>query len=319
MQKFIQLIRPVNLLIIAFTMLGLGWYFDTLLTLQGVGSQLFSLPFLILVISTILIAAAGNIINDYFDVKADRINRPQRLIIGKHIKRRWAIVSHWVINLIAFAMALYLSYIFSTFWYLFIHLLSINLLWYYSMQLKRTAVLGNITIAILTGLVPVLVGIFYWQQIDWAQATIYYPFNLSGAKDFPIYISIGLGLFGFFLNWSREIVKDIEDIDGDKALKAKTLPIVLGVRKTKIITYFILATPIFLSFFYFLARKNEIIITASDFYPLILAGIAILLGFYFTIKAKLRNDFKRAHLTIKLVMIIGLLLPIYWTILIKYL
>lgn len=318
MQKFIQLIRPVNLLIIAFTMFGLGWYFDTLLTLQGVESQLFSLPFLLLVISTVFIAAAGNIINDYFDVKADRINRPQRLIIGKHIKRRWAIVSHWIINFIAFAMALYLSYIFSTFWYLFIHLLSINLLWYYSMQLKRTAVLGNITIAILTGLVPVLVGIFYWQQMDWELASNYYPFKLSSVKDFPIYIAIGLGLFGFFLNWAREIVKDIEDIEGDKALKAKTLPIVLGVRKTKYITYLILTSPILLSLFYILGQKNEIIITPSDFYPLILAGVAILLGFYFVIRAKLRNDFKRAHLIIKLVMIIGLLLPVYWTILIKY-
>lgn len=318
MQKFIQLIRPVNLLIIVFTMFGLGWYFDTLLTLHGFESQLFSLAFLILVLSTVLIAAAGNIINDYFDVRADRINRPQRLIIGKHIKKRWAILNHWILNFIAFVMAIYLSYIYETFWYLFIHLLSINLLWYYSMQLKRTAVLGNITIAILTGLVPVLVGIFYWQQINWELTINYYPFNLSEVKDFPIYISIGLGLFGFFLNWSREIVKDIEDIEGDKALKAKTLPIVLGVRKTKLITYFILAAPVFLSFFYFLARKNEIIVTASDFYPLILAGIAILLGFYFVIRAKLRNDFKRAHLIIKLVMVIGLLLPVYWTILIKY-
>lgn len=318
MQKFIKLIRPINLLIIAFTMFGLGWYFDTLLTTHGSSSQLFSLPFLILVISTIFIAAAGNIINDYFDVKADRINRPEKQIIGKHIKRRWAIVSHWVINFIAFAMALYLSYIFSTFWYLFIHLLSINLLWYYSMHLKRTAVLGNITIAILTGLVPVLVGIFYGQQMDWELTANYYPFQLSGVEYFPIYISVGLGLFGFFLNWAREIVKDIEDIEGDKALKAKTLPIVLGINKTKIVTYFILAAPALLSLFFFWGLEKDIIVTHLDFYPLILAGIAILIGFYFVIRAKLRNDFKRAHLIIKLVMIIGLLLPVYWTILIKY-
>lgn len=319
MRKFIQLIRPVNLLIIAFTMFGLGWYFDTLLIAEGHASQLFSLSFLILVISTILIAAAGNIINDYFDVKADRINKPKRLIIGKHINRRWAILSHWIINLIAFVMALYLSYTFSTFWYLFIHLLSINLLWYYSMYLKRTAVLGNITIATLTGLVPVLVGIFYWQQTNWIHITNYHPFNLSELKDFPIYISVGLGLFGFLLNWSREIVKDIEDIKGDKALKAKTLPIVLGIQKTKFITYMVLVTPILLSLFFYIGKNKDIITSNLDFYPLFFAGVAILIGFYFIIKAKRRKDFKQAHLIIKLVMIIGLLLPVYWTILIKYL
>ena len=314
MIAFIKLIRPINLLIIAFTMFCTGWYFDMLLVKAGHSSKLISLPFIILVVSTILIAAAGNIINDYFDIKADRINRPERLIVGKYIKRRWAILFHWVINFLAFGMAVYLSYIFETFWYLFIHLLSINLLWYYSMHLKRTVVFGNVTIALLTGLVPVLVAIFYNQQTDWENISYYYPFNFKPLHDFPIYIGIGLGLFGFFLNWAREIVKDIEDIKGDKALKAKTLPIYSGIKRAKYISTIILLIPVFLSLFFFLGVKVNTIQSAYDFLPLSIAGLAMLFAFIFILNSNTPKQFRKTHLTIKLIMICGLILPLYWAI-----
>ena len=90
---FIRLIRPLNIIIVAVTMYGLGWYFESI---YGYSSEfgITSITFNLLVLSTLMIAAAGNIINDYFDIKADRINKPERLIIGKYVKRRVAIVSH---------------------------------------------------------------------------------------------------------------------------------------------------------------------------------------------------------------------------------
>ena len=103
MIHFIRLTRPVNLVIIAITMYGLGWYFEGLANVQAFGIQ--SFDFFLLVLSTTMIAAAGNIINDYFDVRADRVNKPERLIIGVTIKRRVAIVSHWGINFLAFSIA----------------------------------------------------------------------------------------------------------------------------------------------------------------------------------------------------------------------
>lgn len=318
MINFIRLTRPINLFIIAATMYGTAWYFDQLLVVANQPSAIGSLPFFILVFSTVLIAAAGNIINDYFDVKADRINRPERLIITKSIKRRWAILFHWIINFVAFALAVYLSYLFKTFWYLFIHLLSINLLWYYSMHFKRTVVFGNITIALLTGLVPVLVGIFYNQHANWGKVSDFSPFHFENGSDYPIYVAISLGLFAFLLNWAREIIKDIEDIRGDKVLRAKTLPIVYGTKKAKLISLLILAFPVFLSLLLVIGRKKDIIIYDYAFFPLIFAAIAYVFSVFFILKSHATGQFKRAHTTVKLIMVFGLFLPIYWAIKIHF-
>jgi len=317
MIHFFRLIRGFNLLIIVATMYSLGWYFDELFVSSGLDSVIWSGSFLMLVFSTVLIAAAGNIINDYFDVKADRVNRPETVVIGKHIKRRWGIVLHWGINLIAFSIAAYLSYLFETFWYLFIHLLSINLLWYYSMQLKRTLIIGNITIAFLTGLVPLLVGIYFNQFLDQQTLNSFYPFQVDALKNYPIYIALALGLFAFFLNWSREIVKDIEDIQGDKILQAKTLPIQLGIKSAKRVSLFLLLVPVLFSGFLVLAYRNDYIISIDAFSPLLVAALLLMITLLLGIKAQLPEEFKKIHLFIKLIMILGLLLPVFWVVLNK--
>ena len=120
------------------------------------------IDFFLMVFSTILIGAAGNMINDYFDIKADRVNKPEQLIITKHIKKRVAILYHWLFNAIAFSIAIYLSLRNNSFWYVFIHLISINALWFYSLYFKRKIFIGNLIVALLTALVPILCGIHFY-------------------------------------------------------------------------------------------------------------------------------------------------------------
>ena len=98
MKHFIRLIRPINLLIIMITMIGCAYYIHTTNYFQFVRFE--PINFTLLIFSTVLIAAAGNIINDYFDIKADKINKPERVVIGKHIKKRWAIALHWIFLLL---------------------------------------------------------------------------------------------------------------------------------------------------------------------------------------------------------------------------
>ncbi|MGB0934231.1 MAG: geranylgeranylglycerol-phosphate geranylgeranyltransferase [Lishizhenia sp.] len=312
MIHLLKLVRPFNLLIIALTMFGLGSYFDFYITQNEKESLLFSTPFILLVISTVLIAAAGNIINDYFDIRADRVNRPERLIIGKHIKKRWAIVLHWIINFIAFGIAIYLSYTFQTFWYVFIHLLSINLLWYYSSHLKRTMVIGNIIIALLTALVPLLVGIFYNPFLIDSTSALY-PFEgVLNTTNWILYFSISLGLFAFFLNWSREIIKDIEDVNGDKIIRAKTLPIALGNKKAKWIATAVIFIPILVTVsLYPLYTISGLTLLA--FYPVFGSALFVLLALFFLWKKDAnKKTIKISHNCVKLAMICGLFLPIYW-------
>lgn len=302
-------------MIIALTMYGLGWYLEGV-SVYPVGSGFMSFEFALLVLSTMMIAAAGNIINDYFDVKADRINKPDRLIIGKYVKRRVAIVTHWVINFFAFVIAVYLSWKLDTFWYLFIHLFSINLLWYYSMHLKRKFLVGNILIALLTALVPIIVG-FYFHNIQNTSSLEQNlsPFPIDTNLNFILLLSFCLAGFAFVLNFAREIVKDMEDVEGDKKLRAKTLPIVLGYSKSKLIAALILCTAIigaFVTFSFF----NEI--ELKVLFPIGISALFVLICLLLLPKASTQSQYKVINGFIKLAMISGLISPVYWKLLLIY-
>lgn len=312
------LIRPLNLIIIALTMYGLGWYFDPM---EGCSCTYIvtDWPFFWLVFSTVLIAAGGNIINDYFDVRADRVNKPKRLIITKFIKKRTAILLHWTLNLIAFSIAIYLSWIMDSFWYLFIHLFSINVLWFYSMYFKRQFLTGNMLIAALTALVPVLVGIFFYQHnlgnTEWYNMKLF-PFSLENSSPrIILYISIGLAIFAFLLNLAREIVKDMEDVEGDQKLNAKTLPISWGYKKSKWFVGFILLAAICA------AGMLIYLIEAFTFMtvlPGIIAAVIILIAILLVSSASTKTHYRRINHCIKLAMTVGLLTPVYWKIITTY-
>ncbi|MDG1331937.1 MAG: geranylgeranylglycerol-phosphate geranylgeranyltransferase [Crocinitomicaceae bacterium] len=314
----LRLVRPLNLIIIALTMYGLGWYFDPM---EGCSCSYIvtDWPFFWLVFSTVIIAAGGNIINDYFDVRADRVNKPDRLIITKHVKKRTAIFMHWTINFIAFSIALYLSWIMDSFWYLFIHLFSINVLWFYSMYFKRRFLIGNVLIAALTALVPVLVGIFFYQHnlsnSEWYNMKLF-PFNLEGSTPLIIlYISLGLAIFAFLLNFAREIVKDLEDVEGDNKLSAKTLPIVWGEKRSKWVIGLILLTAICAAgLFIYLVEA----FTLMTVLPGIIAAVVILTALVLTITASSKKQYRRINHCIKLAMTVGLLTPVYWKIISTY-
>ena len=312
MIHFLRLIRPLNLLIIAVTMYSIAGYLDIVYAGFNDGQMLIlTFNFFLLVISTVFIAAGGNIINDYFDVKADRINRPERTVLTKHIKRRWAIVFHWTLNFIAFAIAIYLALVLETFWYVFIHLLSINLLWFYSMQLKRTLVIGNVVIALLTALVPLLVGIYYQDYFRGVSLEEAHPFHLNNYAFFPIYLALGLGIFAFVLNLTREIIKDMQDVKGDLVLKARTIPIVYGLKKSRsIVVFFVLMTmalSIPIVWFWQTGYIDGIALA-----PLFLSALSSIFSLIIILRPITDRNLKNAGLGIKFTIIFGMILPLFW-------
>lgn len=220
---FLRLIRPVNLLIIVLTMIGVRQYMFQF----GEISNASQLNFWLLVFSTVVIAAGGNIINDYFDVRADRVNRPQSVIIGKYIKRRWAIVLHWSFNILAFCIALYLGWYYQSFLFLVIHFSSITLLWWYSVSLKKKPVISNLVISLLTVMVIYLTQQFVLMD-SFAEYNIMSHFNdaVFGVPSVCI-VWIFMGM-AFIQNFAREIIKDAEDIKGDVVIGARTIPMLLG-------------------------------------------------------------------------------------------
>ena len=197
--------RPINLLLLAFTQF-MTAYFLIGFTKEGI-PVLQDFQLYLLVFSTVIITAAGYMINDYYDVKIDYINRPQEVVVGKGIKRRVVITLHTLFNLIAVGVGWLISPKIAM-----INFMVAFLLWIYSNQLKREPFIGNLTIAFLTGFSVYLVA-FYYQKNELLVLTY--------------------SIFAFFLNLIREIIKDIEDRQGDRLHGCRTLPIVIGFRKTK--------------------------------------------------------------------------------------
>jgi len=157
--------------------------------------------------STLCIAAAGYIINDYFDVKIDRVNKPHEVIIGRYIKRRWAIVLHQSLSLLGILLG------FLVHWkVLVINAIAVGLLWLYAERFKRQAFVGNLVVSGLTGAALVVLAVYYDHH----------------DKILNIY-----AVFAFFISLIREIIKDMEDVRGDKKFGCQTLPILWGIPKTK--------------------------------------------------------------------------------------
>jgi 4-hydroxybenzoate polyprenyltransferase len=161
MFAFLKLIRLKNLLIIAFTQCMMRWcLISPALKTKGFDLQLSNFHFFLIVIATVMIAAAGYVINDYFDVRIDKVNKPERLVIGKGVKRRVAMGAHTVINVIAILIALYVSHAIGVWKLGLIFFICALGLWFYSTTFKRQLLVGNIVIALFTALVPLIIGIY---------------------------------------------------------------------------------------------------------------------------------------------------------------
>lgn len=268
-ESLLKLTRFGNLVIIGFAQ-----YFTSAFLINK--ETIYDVQLLMLSISTVLIAAAGYIINDYYDVKIDYINKPERVVIGKDITRRYAILFHVLLSALGILIGLYLSWRIAA-----VNVLSVFLLWLYSNNLKRLPFIGNLTVAVLTGASIYVVDILY-------------------RTNNPLVIMYAL--FAFFMTLVREIIKDMEDLRGDNTFGCKTLPIVLGIRKTKMIIYIILI--IFSITVIVLNRLYE----ALPFrYYLVLLFIPLVWLFFRLLRADMKKDFSWLSTFCKLIMLLGIL------------
>lgn len=222
---WLQLIRWKNLLIILITQL-LVWVCVVL----PLGPEVLNIiNFCCLALSTLFIAAAGYIINDYFDNKIDAINKPEKVVLGKTIPRKQAILSHSVLNVIALILAATVAVQAHHFEWLLVQVLCTILLWYYSTKFKRQLITGNIVVALLTSL-TVLTLIIYEPKLHYFLKGRIFEETEDGVYLLnPAWLLVFYALFAFLLTWMREIVKDMEDIKGDADQGCVTLPVKYGL------------------------------------------------------------------------------------------
>ncbi|RIJ36650.1 geranylgeranylglycerol-phosphate geranylgeranyltransferase [Pontibacter oryzae] len=212
MKSILTLIRARNLVMIALSQA----LVQACLLSPGVQwAKVLNSDFLLLVLSTVCIAAAGYIINDYYDVKIDAINKPDRLLIGRRIRRRRAMFAHLILSALGVLAGLYLALPVGL-----INLGAVLLLWGYSARLKKMLLVGNIVIALLSASMLLVVAVY---------------------DDTLNKITMGYALFALLISLIREIIKDIEDMKGDASFDCRTLPIVAGLRGAKLVLYPLIA------------------------------------------------------------------------------
>jgi 4-hydroxybenzoate polyprenyltransferase len=305
MIAFLKLIRIQNLFIIAFTQYAVRWcivYPIIKLNSTYYTLQLSEFHFFLLVLSTVMIAAAGYIINDYFDVRIDKVNKPERMVIDKGVKRRVAIGAHSVINILGLLIALYVSYSIGSWRLTLIHFICAGGLWFYSTTFKRQFFVGNLVIALFTALVPIIAVVYDMIPIYRTYLPIDETLSFKSVWEY----TLALSFFAFLTTLLREIIKDIEDVDGDEAFGCKTMPIVLGIRTTKFIAMFIAFIAI-LCLIYIEKKFLKMGDQVSLFYFIVALQLPLLFLIYKIKTAKEKKQFRFAGNFSKFIMLMGIL------------
>lgn len=269
---FFKIIRPNNLLIVAFVQLMTAYFL--------VGETPLGVPVLqdfklyLLVVSTVILTASGYMINDYYDVKIDYVNRPNEVVVGRGMKRRMVMTLHTVMNFVGILLGVLVAPRVGV-----VTFFAAFLLWLYSNSLKRLPFVGNMTVAGLTALSVWIIG-YYYQRSE--------------------LIIFAYAIFAFFINLIREIIKDIEDRQGDRKHGCKTLPIVIGFRGTKKVIFGIAAI--------FVVAILTVTFRIGD--PGLLVYFGVLGAFFVFFLGRIYVADRKAHFTrlsqfAKLLMLIG--------------
>jgi 4-hydroxybenzoate polyprenyltransferase len=264
----------------------------------------------LLVLSTVLIAAAGYVINNIYDVATDSINKPNDVVIGKGISETAGYNIYIVLNIIGVSIGFYLSNIIMRPGFATLFILIASLLYFYSTSLKQIMVLGNFIVALLLAFSVLIIGVF-----DLFPAT-----TVENRAQMASLFSIltDYALFAFMINFIREIIKDIEDVNGDYNQGMNTLPIAIGNSRAAKIALGLAVIPFILTLLYidkYFVENNLLIVTIYAF-AFVLAPLLYFIVKIFT--AKSQKDFHHLSTVLKLILLFGILSILVITLNIKY-
>lgn len=272
---WLQLIRWKNLLIICFTQ----WVAWRCVIAAPNPDALTRNNFFFLTLSTTLIAAAGYIINDYFDRAIDAVNKPGKVIVGRIVSVNVAFSLYVVLNAAAISLAAIVAFKAHHVEWLLLQFACIILLWFYSTHFKRQYMIGNLVVSLLAAL-TILVLVVYKPAISMPQANTGHSTVLAG-----------FAFFAFMLTWMREIVKDMEDVEGDAQYHCQTMPLKSGMKFSARFTKVLCAVTL-------------VILLAFD-YKLLLVAVPLIVWALRFSGNKTRQQYHAASRQLKFIMLLG--------------
>lgn len=300
-KAFLRLIRWPNLLFIVLTQL-LFRYFILPYVYQNAhpGYERIKLSeglFYLLMLASVCIAAAGYIINDYFDVNIDQVNKLSKVIIGKFIKRRSAILLHAILSLVGLILSIYIGFKLRNIFIPIFNFVAINLLWFYSSTFKKKILIGNIIISLLTAWVIFVLTLSEYrfrispQDIVWQQL---------------LKISFIYCGFAFIISLIREVVKDMEDIAGDLKYGCRTMPIAWGLPVAKVFAavWIVVLAGTLVSIQIYVVQLGWWIPALYSFVTIVIPLIWVLRKLY---SANSSEEFHRLSSIIKVIMLAGII------------
>ena len=294
--KYLKLIRYQNLLLLAFMQLIFRYGF---LKFQNIFLSLNDWQYGLLVLATVLIAAAGYVINDILDQETDYDNDKGNVIVGKLISEKAAYNFYFVLNITGVCIGYYLASVIHKPSFAGAFIIISATLYMYATSLKQMLLIGNIVVALLLSFSVIIIGLF-----DLLPAT--YEGN-QREMGVMFSILIDYAIFAFIINLIREIVKDMEDVEGDYNNGMNTLAIAIGLGKTsKIVGVLgIIATSILLWYI----NSN---LMSSKLYYTVIYGLLFVVApmIFFVVKvwnAKSKEEFRLLSTVLKWIIFFGIL------------
>lgn len=302
---FLRLVRWPNLVFIALTQLLFEYCIYQ--KIYGAGNPGETRQFFFLVTASVLIAAAGYIINDYFDLNIDQVNKPGKVVVNAIISRRWVIFWHMCLSLLGLFFTVSALPI-AEYWYLVLgNLASIILLWFYSTNFKKQLLIGNVIISLLTAWV---IGIIFFSKYLLKINTLL-EVDHNQIRFFRL--TVIYAAFAFIISLIREVIKDMEDVEGDRKYNCRTMPIVWGINASKVfVAVWIIVLVAVLTILQFYVLPFGWWMSVLYCFILIIAPLLWILWQLF--KAQSPEDFHRLSTVVKLVMLTGIVSMLFFRI-----
>lgn len=300
---WLQLVRWKNLLFLGYIVSAL-FYGVVLPYLQQYHIQLENqtLLFCLLLASTVLIGAGGYMINDYFDTKIDEINRPTRVIVGRHVTRAQAAIGFQTLLGLGVLCGISLAVLLRDVTIGLIYLVLSGLLWFYSSSYKRQLLIGNLMIALCAFMTCFMIGyVTNLQLVNTYQQFIY---STSIITDIYAWTS-GFGLFSFLFTLLREIIKDIDDVNGDREMECHSIPVVWGIAKTKVILLVLTIFILLLTGYFAFGLMPFATDTITVKYYIFGIAVPLLILLFWIGKAEKRSQWQQISQFVKFIMLIG--------------